>query len=70
VAESPVERQIREARERGDFDDLPGRGRPLDLRDTGELWWVRRKARAEGIPVYDPDDRIHDEPGAPGDADG
>ena len=29
VWESAVERQIREAQERGDFDDLPGRGRPL-----------------------------------------
>ena len=34
VWESAVERQIREAQERGDFDDLPGRGRPLPL----EAW--------------------------------
>ena len=27
--ESAVERQIREAQERGEFDDLPGRGQPL-----------------------------------------
>jgi hypothetical protein len=27
--ESAVEQQIREAQERGDFDNLPGRGRPL-----------------------------------------
>src|SRR3712207_2155471 len=26
-----VEEQIREAMERGEFDDLPGRGKPLDL---------------------------------------
>ena len=60
MAESLVERQIREARERGEFDDLPGRGRPLDLSDTGELWWVRRKLRDEGLDLYDPDARIHD----------
>ncbi|MGE5138756.1 MAG: DnaJ family domain-containing protein, partial [Rudaea sp.] len=30
--ESAVEKQIREATERGDFDNLPGAGRPLDLR--------------------------------------
>jgi len=24
-------RQIREAQERGEFDDLPGKGQPLDL---------------------------------------
>jgi DnaJ family protein C protein 28 len=29
--ESPVERQIREAIERGDFDDLPGKGKPIDF---------------------------------------
>jgi DnaJ family protein C protein 28 len=29
--ESAVEKQIREAMERGDFDNLPGRGKPLDL---------------------------------------
>ena len=29
-----VERKIRAARERGDFDDLPGRGRPLRLEDN------------------------------------
>ncbi len=30
--ESAVEKQIREAMERGDFDNLPGQGKPLDLR--------------------------------------
>jgi len=29
--ESPVERQIREAIELGDFDDLPGKGKPIDF---------------------------------------
>jgi DnaJ family protein C protein 28 len=29
--ESWIEQQIREARERGDFDNLPGSGKPLDL---------------------------------------
>lgn len=29
--ESPVERQIREAMEAGAFDNLPGKGKPLDL---------------------------------------
>jgi hypothetical protein len=50
--ESHIDRQIREARERGDFDDLPGAGRPLP--DRGELydedWWVRDLARREGLP--------------------
>ncbi len=42
--ESVVERRIREAMERGEFDDLPGTGEPLP--DAGrpydELWWVKK----------------------------
>lgn len=49
--ESAVEKAIREAVERGEFDDLPGKGRPLaDLSDTSEDWWVRRYVRREGVP--------------------
>ena len=35
---------IREAQERGEFDNLPGAGKPLtDLGDTDDpMWWVRR----------------------------
>jgi DnaJ family protein C protein 28 len=29
--ESWIDQQIREAQERGEFDDLPGKGKPLDL---------------------------------------
>lgn len=29
--------------ERGEFDDLPGAGRPLDLGDDDPNWWARRK---------------------------
>jgi hypothetical protein len=32
--ESAIDRQIREAQERGDFDNLPGQGKPL----SGESW--------------------------------
>ena len=43
--ESPVERAIREAQERGEFDNLPGAGKPLrnlgspDVEDPD--WWVK-----------------------------
>jgi hypothetical protein len=39
-----VERLIREAMDRGEFDNLPGRGRPLeDLDDTYDpAWWAKR----------------------------
>jgi hypothetical protein len=50
--ESPVERAIREAQERGDFDDLPGAGKPLDLRDTNDPdWWIKRYAARENLDL-------------------
>ncbi len=39
--ESSIDKQIREAMERGEFDNLPGAGKPLDLSDnphTPEEW--------------------------------
>lgn len=38
-----VEDQLREAMERGDFEDLPGRGQRLELGDDSPNWWARRK---------------------------
>jgi hypothetical protein len=36
--ESAVDQQIREAQERGDFDNLPGQGRPLPVESWDEEW--------------------------------
>ena len=36
--ESAVDQQIREAQERGDFDNLPGQGRPLAPESWDEAW--------------------------------
>lgn len=48
--ESWVERQIREATERGEFDGLAGAGKPLDLRDVDDPdWWVKRFVKREGL---------------------
>jgi hypothetical protein len=54
--ESWVEQQIREARERGEFDELPGHGKPLpDVdRPRDELWWVRKKLRRENVSYAPP----------------
>ena len=50
--ESAVEKQIREAQERGEFDNLPGAGKPLDLRDSGDPdWWVKRFAQRENLDL-------------------
>jgi hypothetical protein len=37
-----VERLIEEAIARGEFDGLPGEGKPLLLDDDGPGWWVRQ----------------------------
>jgi hypothetical protein len=49
--ESAVEKAIREAQERGQFDNLPGKGKPLPGLDgpDDELWWVRKYVRREGL---------------------
>jgi hypothetical protein len=48
--ESSIDRQLREAQERGDFDNLEGLGKPL--RDAGreydEDWWVKDWLQREG----------------------
>ena len=50
--ESWIDRQIREAADRGEFDNLPGAGKPIpgQGRPDDELWWVREYVRREGLP--------------------
>jgi len=54
--ESWIDKQIREAQERGEFDDLPSAGKPLPGagRAHDEDWWIKRKVREEegttGLP--------------------
>ena len=50
--ESRIDKQIREAEERGDFDNLPGTGKPLaDLGEPyDENWWVKGLLRRENMP--------------------
>lgn len=42
--EAQVDRLIREAMERGEFDDLPGTGKPIPGAGTkdDEYWWLRK----------------------------
>lgn len=51
--ESWVDRQIGEARQRGDLDDLPGAGKPLpDLdKPRDEMWWVRQLLQREQVAM-------------------
>ncbi|MET7284770.1 DUF1992 domain-containing protein [Streptomyces sp. NPDC005573] len=55
--ESWVDRQIRDAQNRGEFAHLTGTGAPLPtgLESTyDELWWIKRKMAREGLAVLPP----------------
>src|SRR6476469_5783462 len=51
-----VDQQIRIAMERGDFDDLPGTGKPIE--DLGVEhdpdWWVKKLVERENIALLPP----------------
>ncbi|MGO9819516.1 MAG: DUF1992 domain-containing protein [Solirubrobacteraceae bacterium] len=54
--ESWIDRQIRDAQERGEFEDLPGAGEPIPDLDKphDENWWVKDKLRREGLTYMPP----------------
>ncbi len=50
MTERAIEKIIREAIERGEFDDLPGAGKPLDLSDADDPdWWIKRLIKREQL---------------------
>jgi predicted metal-dependent hydrolase len=54
--ESWIERQIREATDRGEFENLPGAGKPIPGRGEpyDELWWVKQKMQREQLSFLPP----------------
>lgn len=52
IAEAKIEQAIRE----GEFENLPGFGKPLnlDLTNDNEFWWLREKAKRENLSVLPP----------------
>ena len=54
--ESWIDRQVREAEERGEFEGLPGAGQPIPIssKPHDELWWVKDKLRREGLTYMSP----------------
>ena len=54
--ESLAERRIREAQAAGQFDRLPGFGKPIPDIDgpDDENWWIKSKLRQEGLVVLPP----------------
>lgn len=51
-----VELVIQQAMRRGEFDDLPGAGRPIEGLGTSHDpdWWIRRKIEREGLTGIGP----------------
>ncbi len=54
--ETWVDKQIRDAQNRGDFDNLPGAGKPIpDLgKPHDDLWWVKQKMARENLSFLPP----------------
>ncbi|PZF96747.1 DUF1992 domain-containing protein [Micromonospora deserti] len=50
--EAAVEAQIRTAQERGEFDNLPGMGKPIPGRGVpyDESWWIKSFLEREALP--------------------
>ncbi|MET8044030.1 DUF1992 domain-containing protein [Micromonospora sp. NPDC005215] len=50
--EAAVEAQIRGAAQRGEFDDLPGMGKPIPGRGMpyDESWWIKSFLEREALP--------------------
>jgi hypothetical protein len=55
-----IEQQIRAGIERGEFENLPGKGKPLDAIQPGtdvqrdEDWWLKAKLRRERLSYLPP----------------
>jgi hypothetical protein len=49
-----AENKVRTAMEAGEFDDLPGLGRPAAIFDEpyDPHWWIRRKLRREQLSSF------------------
>ncbi|MDP1794782.1 MAG: DUF1992 domain-containing protein, partial [Acidimicrobiales bacterium] len=54
--ERSVDAQLRAARERGEFDNLPGAGKPLANVDGehDDMWWIRQWLRRENLSFTPP----------------
>jgi hypothetical protein len=51
-----IGRQIQESMARGEFDNLPGAGKPIPGLDKphDEMWWVKQKLRREEVSYLPP----------------
>lgn len=52
MTERAIDKVIRKAIERGEFDNLPGAGKPLDLSDADDPdWWIKRLIKREQLDL-------------------
>ncbi len=52
MTERAIDKVIREAIGRGEFDNLPGAGKPLDLSDADDPdWWIKRLIKREQLDL-------------------
>ena len=54
--ETWIDRQIREAEEKGAFDNLPGKGKPIEGLDRPHdpEWWVKQLVKRENLSIVPP----------------
>lgn len=54
--ETWVDAQIREARQQGEFDNLPGTGKPLASIDghDDDMWWIKQWLKRENVSFTPP----------------
>jgi hypothetical protein len=54
--ESWIDKKIREAADRGEFNDLPGAGKPIPDLDKpyDDAWWIKEKLRRENLSYLPP----------------
>jgi hypothetical protein len=58
-----ADNRIRDAQERGEFDNLPGAGKPIpDIDEPYDpMWWIKKKVREEGVNVAPPGVQLQQE---------
>jgi Domain of unknown function (DUF1992) len=54
--ESWIDKKIREAADRGEFNDLPGAGKPIPDLDKpyDDAWWIKEKLRRDNLSYLPP----------------
>ena len=65
--ESVAEQRIQDAMARGEFDHLPGTGKPIEGLDAphDDNWWIKQLAEREGLTILPTSRGPHPSPRTP-----